>query len=213
MKDAQPRKTAKPTRTKKVAPVVIQKPKPAPKSLRQSIAQKGAHRVHVINHMRKDVIVHKEGCQDIEKDLKMANSNWLQDVPAGRDAASVVVDDLNASFGWKPGDTEPQPWHKHNITLMPCVGRANVPLPELNYSNGRLQMKKKSKKKFKLGKKTGDKTAKQTKRAEAKAKRMEARKKKLIARTQARGTKLLARLEKAGVETAALKSALDNLSK
>jgi hypothetical protein len=198
---------------KKAAPVVA--PKPTPKSLRVDIPQKGAHRVHVVNHMRKDIIVHKEGCKDIEKDMRLSNTHWLQDVPAGRDVASVVVDELNESFGWKSGDTEPQPWHKHNITLMPCVGRANVPLPELNYSNGRLQMKKKTKKKFKLGgKKTGgDKTAKQTKRAEAKAKRMEARKKKLIARTQSRGAKLLARLEKAGVDTAVLKSAFENLSK
>ncbi len=190
---------------KKVAPVVK---KPAPKSLRVDIAQKGAHKVHVVNHMRKDIIVHKEGCRDIEKDLRMANSHWLQDVPAGRDAASVVVDELNASFGWKPGDTEPQPWHKHNVTIMPCVGNARVPLPDLNYSNGRLQMKKKIK--LKKTKKNGES---KSKRAAAREKRKAERVKKLVTRIQARGAKFAARLEKMGVDVAEFKTALENLSK
>lgn len=79
-------------------------------------------KVHICNHMRKDIIVHRIGCADIERDKKrrVLNSDWVFEIPEGKTIRKAVVDDLNEDFGWDPKSSEPQPWHENNITIMPC---------------------------------------------------------------------------------------------
>jgi hypothetical protein len=82
-------------------------------------------KVHICNHMRKDIVVHRIGCADILRDRRRdrLNSDWTIEVPEGKTIAAATVDDLNESFGWpNPDDPdEPAPWREDHITLMPCV--------------------------------------------------------------------------------------------
>jgi hypothetical protein len=81
-------------------------------------------KVRIINSTTGWIEVHREGCRDIGKAIRNANSDWPLDVPDGESVAEAVVADLNRSFGWEPGSEEPQPWHEHDIKLLPCVGKA-----------------------------------------------------------------------------------------
>lgn len=88
------------------------------------LAAVGPMKVHVINHTRKGIVIHKFGCADVEKDIRRRyeiNSDWPIDVPANVDAATAVVADLNDGFGWTPDDDEPAPWSVGDVRVMPCV--------------------------------------------------------------------------------------------
>lgn len=83
-------------------------------------------KVQVVNHMTRDIEVHKVGCADIAREQKrrQVNSTWVQDVPEGKTIVQAVVDELNESFGWTPADEEPAPWAEHNVRLLPCCKEA-----------------------------------------------------------------------------------------
>lgn len=80
-------------------------------------------KVHVINHMRLGVQVHRVGCADIARVIakRQTNSDYLVDVPAGMTPLDAVVADLNDSFAWSPDSGEPAPWSAAHVTLLPCV--------------------------------------------------------------------------------------------
>lgn len=79
-------------------------------------------KVHVCNHTRKDIQVHRIGCADIQRDKKrrLLNSDWMLTVPDGKSVAAAVVDDLNGSFCWDPKSGDPAPWSEGDVRIMPC---------------------------------------------------------------------------------------------
>jgi hypothetical protein len=81
--------------------------------------------VHIVNHMVHDIQVHRVGCADVarEKQRGRLNSDWILDVPAGKNVEDAVVDDLNDGFCWTPDSGEPAPWSTSNVRVMPCVSR------------------------------------------------------------------------------------------
>lgn len=81
-------------------------------------------KVHVINSMSGMIRVHKIGCKDIVKDTRRANSEWTQDVPDGETIGEAVVRELNESFGWQEGSTDPQPFHEYDIEILPCARKS-----------------------------------------------------------------------------------------
>ena len=82
-------------------------------------------KVHVLNHQQHDIVVHRVGCADIERERRKGklNSDWLLDIPEGKDIAAAVAADVNEGFGWpNPDDPdEPEPWPASMIRVMPCV--------------------------------------------------------------------------------------------
>ena len=82
-------------------------------------------KVHILNHTRDGIVVHAPGCKDLLKTLKRAhielNSEWTIEVPEGKTIEEAVVADLNESFGWEPGSEDPQPWHDHDVRVLPCA--------------------------------------------------------------------------------------------
>jgi hypothetical protein len=81
--------------------------------------------VHILNHTRHDMVVHAVGCADIAKQKRKGevNSDWILDVPDGKDVAEAVADDMSESFGWTEGDEDEKPWRAEHIRIMPCVGK------------------------------------------------------------------------------------------
>lgn len=79
-------------------------------------------KVQVVNHMTRDIEVHKVGCADIAREQKrrQINSTWVEDVPEGKTIVEAVVDALNESFGWSPDDGEPAPWRAKHVRCLPC---------------------------------------------------------------------------------------------
>ena len=84
-------------------------------------------KVHVLNHMVHDIVVHRVGCRDIERERsrRQLNSDWVVEVPDGDDIAEAVAADLSASFGWPENydEGEEAPWRPDHIRVMPCVRR------------------------------------------------------------------------------------------
>lgn len=93
-------------------------------------------KVHVVNHMRHDIQVHRVGCADIEREKRRGrlNSDWKLEVPEGKAVAEAVADDLNEGFGWPEtyrdpvtGEVdEPAPWDASHVKVMPCVAKGGV---------------------------------------------------------------------------------------
>jgi len=79
--------------------------------------------VTVLNHMRDGITVHRVGCGDIARarKLRLLNSEFPVEVPAGMDVATAVVAELNDDFGWSPDDGEPAPWSVSSVRILPCV--------------------------------------------------------------------------------------------
>ncbi len=83
-------------------------------------------KVQVVNHMRRDIEVHKVGCADIAREQKrrQVNSTWVTEIPEGKTIVEAVVAELNDDFGWSPDDGEPAPWAVHNVRVLPCCKEA-----------------------------------------------------------------------------------------
>ena len=79
--------------------------------------------VHILNHNRNGIEVHKPDCAHIARAKKtgMWSNDWPVALPDGVAIAEGAVADLNASFGWHPGDEDSPPWATSDITVMPCT--------------------------------------------------------------------------------------------
>jgi transposase-like protein len=107
--------------------------------------QERSMKIHVLNHMRDGITVHKVGCRDIEraKTRGELNSDWVLEIQEGVDIARAVRDDMNEGFGWTEASTDRMPWHDSDIKVLPCVGPEKKPTMKKKANSAKAQQETK----------------------------------------------------------------------
>ncbi len=83
----------------------------------------------VVNHIQKDMCLHKVGCRDIERDTArgLVSTTWSLDVEDGVDLVRAVdIDIASGGFAEDEGQT-PEEWadtNSYGATIFPCCKEA-----------------------------------------------------------------------------------------